>query len=83
MAFRGASPPGPPTRAVAFDPMGALGGPQIRRRSSLIAHSFTSSYTPGVPLRGIMKLNATFNNIVKHRSLELGWFEYHGWFELI
>ena len=83
MAFRGASSPGPPTRAVALDPMRALGGPQTLRRSSLIAHSFTSSYAPGVPLRGIMKFNATFNNTVKHRSLELGWFEYHGWLELI
>ena len=46
LAFRGALPPGPPTRASALNPMGALGVPQTPRRSSLIAHSFTSSYAP-------------------------------------
>jgi hypothetical protein len=35
-----------PTRALALDPMGGLGVPQTPRRSSLIAHSFTSSYAP-------------------------------------
>ena len=43
----GASPPDPSTRASAVDPMGALGIPQTPRRSSLIAHSLTSSYAPG------------------------------------
>ena len=41
----GLRPPGPPTRASALDPMGALGVPQTPRRSSLIAHSFSSSYS--------------------------------------
>ena len=48
LALRGASPPGPPTRASALNPMGALGVPQTPRRSSLIAHSFTSSYAPEI-----------------------------------
>ena len=39
-------PPGPPTRASALDPMGALGSPQTPRRSPLNTHSFTSSYAP-------------------------------------
>ena len=48
LALRGASPPGPPTRASALNPMGALGAPQTPRGSSLIAHSFTSSYAPDI-----------------------------------
>ena len=35
---------------LPLDPMGALGIPQTPRRSSLIAHSFTSSYAPDRPI---------------------------------
>ena len=62
---------GLPGGFAPLDPIWAFGSPQTPRRSSLIAHSFTSSYAPDIGLNVVLisNINLLIFNILMALSI--------------